>query len=191
MQQLNGAFEVLSNPFLRAEYDTRLASDAWGAEATTGEAGNAGSPDVLPDAVLLASLNQAIPTGTAVPRDALLRSVAASLGYSAVRRALRSRLNRAIAAEVRAGRLATTPDWLEVWRPWVPRAFPYSAPSSTNSRRRRFHSELGPQDLVARVGIGSRVTLVEKYVGEGMAIPHWTLDEGAPQPQQPWRYPQE
>jgi hypothetical protein len=28
-------------------------------------------------------------------------------------------------------------------------------------------------------------------VGPGLAIPQWTIDEGAKQPDKPWRYPQE
>jgi uncharacterized OB-fold protein len=50
---------------------------------------------------------------------------------------------------------------------------------------------LAPPELVAQIGIGSRVKLVYADVGEEMAIPQWTLDEEAPQPPQPWRYPQE
>lgn len=48
--------------------------------------------------------------------------------------------------------------------------------------------ELAPPGLVAAVGIGSRVRVVMVPVGEGFALPQWTLDEGAEQPQ-PWRYP--
>ena len=49
---------------------------------------------------------------------------------------------------------------------------------------------LAPPELVARVGIGSRVRMVLVPAGDGIAIPQWTLDEAAPQPT-PWRYPQE
>ena len=28
-------------------------------------------------------------------------------------------------------------------------------------------------------------------VADGLAMPHWTLDEEADQPDSPWRYPQE
>jgi len=48
--------------------------------------------------------------------------------------------------------------------------------------------ELAPPDLVERVGIGSRVRIVLKRIGEGMGMPHWMLDEEANQPT-PWRYP--
>ena len=51
--------------------------------------------------------------------------------------------------------------------------------------------KLAPPDLVKRVGIGSRVRMVFADVTDGLAIPHWTLDEGASQPVKPWRYPQE
>lgn len=49
--------------------------------------------------------------------------------------------------------------------------------------------ELAPPDLVARVGIGSRVRVVYCDVGEGFAIPQWAIDgDGGPPP---WRYAQE
>ncbi|MCH2172550.1 OB-fold domain-containing protein [Myxococcota bacterium] len=47
--------------------------------------------------------------------------------------------------------------------------------------------DLAPPDLVDRVGIGSRVRMVFRRVGEGFALPQWTLDETADQPK-PWRY---
>lgn len=43
-------------------------------------------------------------------------------------------------------------------------------------------------ELVSRVGIGSRVQVVFKDIGEGIAVPLWTLDEDAQQPAIPWRY---
>ena len=46
-------------------------------------------------------------------------------------------------------------------------------------------------DFVKRVGIGSRMRMVFTQVGDGFALPMWTLDESAPQPAKPWRYPQE
>ncbi len=46
-----------------------------------------------------------------------------------------------------------------------------------------------PPDLITRVGIGTRVRMVMVKVAEGLALPQWTLDENADQPQQPWRYP--
>jgi len=46
---------------------------------------------------------------------------------------------------------------------------------------------LAPADAVARVGIGSRVRMVFSDVSHGLSLPQWTLDESAPQPQQPWR----
>lgn len=49
---------------------------------------------------------------------------------------------------------------------------------------------LASPDLVAKVGIGSRVRMVFCEAGEGLAIPNWTLDEAAEQPERPWRYPQ-
>jgi uncharacterized OB-fold protein len=47
--------------------------------------------------------------------------------------------------------------------------------------------ELAPPNLVASVGIGSRVRMVFKQVGDGFALPQWTLDETVEQPE-PWRY---
>jgi uncharacterized OB-fold protein len=46
---------------------------------------------------------------------------------------------------------------------------------------------LAPADVVAKVGIGSRVRMVFSDVGPGLALPQWTLDEGVVQPK-PWRY---
>ena len=51
--------------------------------------------------------------------------------------------------------------------------------------------ELAPPEMVQRVGIGSRLRMVFVDAGEGVAIPQWTIDESAPQPERPWRYPQE
>lgn len=50
--------------------------------------------------------------------------------------------------------------------------------------------DLAPLELVARVGIGTRVRMVFKDVAEDLAVPHWTIDETAEQPATPWRYPQ-
>ena len=50
---------------------------------------------------------------------------------------------------------------------------------------------LAPKADVERVGIGTRVRMVFADAGPGLAIPHWTIDEGAQQPAKPWRYAQE
>jgi uncharacterized OB-fold protein len=50
---------------------------------------------------------------------------------------------------------------------------------------------LAPADVVRRVGIGTRVRMVFSDVTSGLALPQWTIDEAAPQPDKPWRYPQE
>ena len=50
---------------------------------------------------------------------------------------------------------------------------------------------LAPPDVVAKVGIGSRMRMVFSDVAPGLALPQWTLDEAAVQPAKPWRYPQE
>ncbi len=51
--------------------------------------------------------------------------------------------------------------------------------------------ELAPPELVRRVGIGTRVRVVFKDIGAGIAMPLWTVDETAEQPEAPWRYPLE
>ena len=51
--------------------------------------------------------------------------------------------------------------------------------------------ELAPPEVVKTVGIGTRVRMVFSEVSEGFAIPQWTIDEAAQQPENPWRYPQE
>lgn len=48
---------------------------------------------------------------------------------------------------------------------------------------------LAPPDIVRKIGIGSRMRMVFSDVGQGLALPQWTLDETAPQPERPWRYP--
>jgi uncharacterized OB-fold protein len=50
---------------------------------------------------------------------------------------------------------------------------------------------LAPEELVGQVGIGSRLRVVFKSVGEGIALPLWCLDEEADQPDKPWRYPED
>jgi uncharacterized OB-fold protein len=49
--------------------------------------------------------------------------------------------------------------------------------------------ELAPPELVRQVGIGSRVKVVFKDVGEGIAMPVWAVDDDAEQPGAAWRYP--
>ena len=51
--------------------------------------------------------------------------------------------------------------------------------------------KFAPTAAIKTVGIGSRVRMVYIKVVEGFAIPHWTVDENAVQPETPWRYPQE
>jgi uncharacterized OB-fold protein len=49
---------------------------------------------------------------------------------------------------------------------------------------------LAPPDLVASVGIGTRVRMVFRDVAAGLAVPLWTLDETTARPAAPWRYPE-
>ena len=51
--------------------------------------------------------------------------------------------------------------------------------------------EFAPPEMIKRVGIGTRVKMVFKAVCDEFALPHWTIDEEADQPEFPWRYPQE
>ena len=53
------------------------------------------------------------------------------------------------------------------------------------------NGELASADLVKKVGIGTRVRMVFTDVAPGLALPQWTIDETAKQPDKPWRYPQE
>ena len=50
---------------------------------------------------------------------------------------------------------------------------------------------LAPPDMVKRVGVGTRVRMVFADVAPGLALPHWTIDEEARQPEKVWRYPLE
>lgn len=50
--------------------------------------------------------------------------------------------------------------------------------------------QFAPPELVASVGIGSRMRMIFTDVAEGLSIPQWTLDESAQQPAMPWRYPE-
>ena len=49
---------------------------------------------------------------------------------------------------------------------------------------------VGPE-VIKSVGIGTRVRMVFRQVSDGFALPHWTIDEAAEQPESPWRYAQE
>lgn len=51
--------------------------------------------------------------------------------------------------------------------------------------------QLAPPEVVKRAGVGTRVRMVFCDIGESFALPQWTIDESAPQPEKPWRYAQE
>ncbi|MBT6277266.1 MAG: hypothetical protein HOI95_24430 [Chromatiales bacterium] len=51
--------------------------------------------------------------------------------------------------------------------------------------------ELAPPEVVKTVGVGTRVKMVFTRVADGFSLPQWTIDEGAEQPANPWRYVQE
>ena len=46
-------------------------------------------------------------------------------------------------------------------------------------------------ETIKTVGIGTRVKLIYVDVTDEFALPHWTIDKEAEQPQKPWRYPEE
>lgn len=48
----------------------------------------------------------------------------------------------------------------------------------------------GPE-LISQVGIGTRVRVFFKDIGDGLAMPQWQVDEDATQPESVWRYPVE
>jgi len=47
---------------------------------------------------------------------------------------------------------------------------------------------LASEELVRHVGIGTRVKVVFKDIGEGLAVPLWQVDDETEQPGDPWRY---
>ncbi len=50
------------------------------------------------------------------------------------------------------------------------------------------NGDLAGEELVRQVGIGTRVKVVFKDAGDGLAIPLWMVDETQTQPDPPWRY---
>jgi uncharacterized OB-fold protein len=48
---------------------------------------------------------------------------------------------------------------------------------------------LASPEVAKTVGIDTKVRMVFKKVDENIAIPLWTIDEEADQPENPWRYP--
>lgn len=48
---------------------------------------------------------------------------------------------------------------------------------------------LATSETVKRVGIGTRVKVSFKQMGDQIAMPLWVIDEGSTQPEPPWRYP--
>ena len=68
----------------------------------------------IPQEKVREALYAGLPANGRVEREALLRSAAHLLGFSKLGSRVRIRLNRAIGAEKRAGRLDT--DWASVWR---------------------------------------------------------------------------
>jgi hypothetical protein len=51
--------------------------------------------------------------------------------------------------------------------------------------------QLAPPETVKKVGVGTRVRMVFSDVSGGIALPQWTIDDTAAQPDKPWRYAQE
>ena len=52
------------------------------------------------------------------------------------------------------------------------------------------NGDFAPPDIVASVGIGSRVRMVFTPISAEIALPQWMIDKEE-QPSQVWRYPQE
>jgi len=69
----------------------------------------------LPQDQVRTALHSCVPTTSPILREELLHEVARKLGFAKLGRNIRSRINRTIGAEVRAGRLRT--DWEKVWKP--------------------------------------------------------------------------
>jgi very-short-patch-repair endonuclease len=70
--------------------------------------------DVTPSE-MRAAIDRHLPRSGSVERYELLRLVANAIGFSKLGKKIRSRINRTLAAEVRAGRLQTD-DWKRIWR---------------------------------------------------------------------------
>ena len=51
--------------------------------------------------------------------------------------------------------------------------------------------EFASPEMIKSVGIGTRVKMAFVDVNDEFALPQWTIDEDAEQPDEPWRYPQE
>ena len=51
--------------------------------------------------------------------------------------------------------------------------------------------EFAPPEVLKKVGIGTRVKMVFNKLNNDFALPQWTIDPDARQPDHPWRYPQE
>ena len=48
---------------------------------------------------------------------------------------------------------------------------------------------LATSETIKRVGIGTRVKVSFKQMGDQIAMPLWVIDEDSTQPETPWRYP--
>ncbi|UPT73202.1 MAG: DUF559 domain-containing protein [Elusimicrobiota bacterium] len=70
--------------------------------------------DDIPQEDIREALRNLVPKGARVPREELLKKLVSALGQQRLGRKIRSRLNRAIGGETRAGNLET--DWDFVWR---------------------------------------------------------------------------
>ena len=119
---INGAFPVTPPAAVspqRANYPTaEMASlDGDGTPCETGVTPYgelAKKIDEIPQDKVREALYAGLPANERIEREVLLRSAAHYLGFSKLGSRVRTRLNRAIGAEKRAGRLDT--DWVTVWR---------------------------------------------------------------------------
>jgi very-short-patch-repair endonuclease len=62
------------------------------------------------------AIHSSVPDSGRIEREILIRKTAAALGFSRLSKPLRSRINKAIGAESRVGRLSRDAEWNQVWR---------------------------------------------------------------------------
>ena len=51
--------------------------------------------------------------------------------------------------------------------------------------------DFAPPEIIRQVGIGTRVKMLFNNITDDFALPQWTVDTEAEQPEKPWRYPED
>ena len=51
--------------------------------------------------------------------------------------------------------------------------------------------DFAPPEIIRKVGIGTRVKMLFNNITDDFALPQWTVDTEAEQPEKPWRYPED